>query len=311
LNGTVEGLREALAARYTIEQEIGAGGMAMVYLAEDIKHHRKVALKVLRPELAATLGAERFIREIEIAARLTHPHILPLHDSGDAGGLLYYVMPYVAGENLRQRMLRERETRGGFDPDAAVRIVREVCSALDYAHRQNIVHRDIKPENILLAEGHAVVADFGVARAISVAGGVKLTQSGFAVGTPMYMSPEQAVGSKDIDGATDIYSLAMVLYEMLVGELPKTPEARRSVFTDTPAEDRRRLTVVPQPVARALARASAEKARDRFSTAAEFAAALRPRAGRWDVTPRWLKTIAAGASAPIMILRRLVRSFKE
>jgi len=192
---TLDRLTAALADRYAIERKLGAGGMATVYLAEDLKHRRKVALKVLRPELAATLGPDRFVREIEIAAGLTHPHILPLHDSGDAGGFLYYVMPYVEGESLRDRLERE----GKLSVEDAIRITDQVASALSHAHQRGIVHRDIKPENILLAGDQAIVADFGIARAVEVAGGERLTGTGLAIGTPAYMSPEQALASEEVD----------------------------------------------------------------------------------------------------------------
>lgn len=253
--------------------------MATVYLAEDLKHHRKVAVKVLRPELAATLGAERFLREIEIAAGLTHPHILTLIDSGEADGSLYYVMPYVEGENLRRRIDRERlATGGGLLLEDALRIASEVAGALDYAHRRNIVHRDVKPENILLAEGHAVVADFGIARAVSAAGGETLTQVGSPIGTPRYMSPEQAMGAPDVDARTDIYSLALVLYEMIAGELPHTPSELRSIsegrLSNTPPEHRRRLETLPRAAADALAQALAVDPAGRLDTAESFASAL-------------------------------------
>ncbi len=196
MSDVFERLKIALADRYAIQRELGAGGMATVYLAEDVKHHRKVAVKVMRPELAAVLGAERFLREIEIAANLTHPHILPLHDSGEAAGFLYYVMPYVEGESLRDRLVREKQ----LAVDDALEITRQVARALGYAHARNVVHRDIKPENILLAEGEAVVADFGIAKAIHASGGESLTETGMAIGTPWYMSPEQATGSHEVDG---------------------------------------------------------------------------------------------------------------
>ena len=191
-------LKTALADRYAIQEELGAGGMATVYLAEDLKHHRKVAVKVLWPELAAVLGSERFIREIEIAAGLSHPHILPFHDSGEADGFLYYVMPYIEGESLRDKLSREKQ----FAMDDTLTITKAVASALDYAHRHGVIHRDIKPENILLQEKHAVVADFGIARAISHAGGERMTETGLAVGTPAYMSPEQA-SADELDARSD------------------------------------------------------------------------------------------------------------
>src|SRR5436309_3375401 len=220
-------LRDALADRYAVERELGRGGMATVFLAEDLKHRRPVAIKVLHPELAAAVGAERFLREIEIAARLQHPHILPLYDSGAAGSLLYYVMPYVEGESLRDRLNREKQ----LGLEDAVRITTEVAGALAYAHSHGVVHRDIKPENILLSGGTAVVADFGIARALSVAGESQpLTQTGTVVGTPAYMSPEQATGSDQVGGRSDQYSLACVLYEMLVGEPPFTGATPQAVM---------------------------------------------------------------------------------
>jgi serine/threonine-protein kinase len=206
-------LKDALADRYRIERELGRGGMATVYLAEDLK---RVAIKVLDPEVAAAIGPERFLGEIATVARLTHPHILPMHDSGIADGLLYYVMPYVEGESLRDRLAREKQ----LPLEDALRIAREVADALSYAHSRGLIHRDIKPENILLQEGHAVVADFGIARTAAAAGGEKLTATGIAVGTPAYMSPEQAAGGRDLDGRSDLYSLGCALYEMLAGVPP-------------------------------------------------------------------------------------------
>src|SRR6266446_2769917 len=217
-------LQAALADRYAVERELGHGGMATVYLAQDLKHHRKVAIKVLNPELAAALGPDRFLREIEIAAGLSHPHILPLHDSGEAGGLLYYVMPFVEGESLRDRLNREQQ----LPLEDALQITREVADALTYAHSHDVAHRDIKPENILLQARHAVVSDFGIARAITAAAAGNLTATGVAIGTPAYMSPEQASGQSQIDGRADIYALGCMLYEMLAGDPPflaSTPQA--------------------------------------------------------------------------------------
>jgi len=209
-------LQSSLAERYAIEHEVGRGGMATVYLAQDLRHGRPVALKVLHPELAMSLGSERFLREIQIAARLQHPHIVPLYDSGQAGELLYYVMPFIEGESLRQ--LLERTPRLALED--AVRIARAVASALDYAHRQKIVHRDIKPENVMLSEGEPMVTDFGIAKAVSAAVAGSLTQTGTAVGTPTYMSPEQASGEPELDARSDIYSLGAMLYEMIGGTAP-------------------------------------------------------------------------------------------
>ena len=208
-------LKSNLSDRYTLERELGAGGMATVYLATDVRHDREVAIKVLHPELSASIGAERFEREIKLAAKLQHPHILGLYDSGETDKLLYYVMPFVKGESLRDRLNRE----GQLTIDDAIQIALEVADALGHAHAQGIVHRDIKPENILLSGGHALVADFGIARAATEAGGHKLTQTGMAVGTPVYMAPEQAVGDA-VGPTSDLYSLGCVLYEMLSGEPP-------------------------------------------------------------------------------------------
>jgi hypothetical protein len=269
-----DGLVTALADRYDFERELGSGGMAIVYLAIDRKHSRQVALKVLRPELAASLGADRFLREIQIAAKLTHPHILPLYDSGEAGGFLYYVMPYVEGETLRGRLQRE----GSASPTQVARIAEEVAGALDYAHRNGVVHRDIKPENILLEDGHAVVADFGVARAVSTAGGEQLTHTGLAVGTPLYMSPEQAAGDTELDGRSDIYSLACVVYEMISGSAPftgNTPQeilAKRLTQTVPPLSER--VEGTPPDLEQALMKALASDPGLRFERAGEFAEAV-------------------------------------
>ena len=281
-------LTAALADRYRIERELGQGGMATVYLAEDLKHHRKVAVKVLRPELSAALGPERFLREIETTAGLHHPHILPLYDSGSTGGqggsgadrspapppLLYYVMPFVEGESLRDRLNREKQ----LPLEDALRITREVADALSFAHSRGIVHRDIKPENILLESGHAVVADFGIARAVSEAGADRLTATGMSVGTPLYMSPEQAAGESDLDGRSDLYSLACVLYEMLAGQPPFTGATAANVVHQHLTAEARSISqlrpAVPSAVADVLARALAKNPADRFSPAAHFAAAL-------------------------------------
>src|SRR5690349_11529014 len=206
----------ALSGRYTIERELGAGGMATVYLARDVKHDRKVAVKVLHPDLAAALGAERFLAEIRTTANLQHPHILALHDSGEADGFLFYVMPFIDGESLRDRLTRERQLPIGD----ALRIAREVADALGYAHEHGVIHRDIKPENILLQGGHAFVADFGIALAVQSAGGQRMTQTGLSLGTPQYMSPEQAMGERTIDARSDLYALGAVVYEMLTGDPP-------------------------------------------------------------------------------------------
>jgi tetratricopeptide (TPR) repeat protein len=267
-------LNDAFVSRYRVERELGRGGMAAVYLAEDLKHRRHVAIKVVKSELAAVLGPERFLREIEISARLDHPHILPLYDSGEADGLLYYVMPYVEGESLRDRLAREKQ----LPVDDALQIAREVADALSYAHSHDVIHRDIKPENILLAGGHARVADFGIARAVTEAGGQRLTETGLAIGTPAYMSPEQAAGSRDLDGRSDLYSLGCVLYEMLAGEPPFTGPVDTLVHQHlavqpTPITSLR--PAVPAAVSAALMRALAKTPADRFSPAAQFAEALR------------------------------------
>ncbi|HEY7027216.1 MAG TPA: protein kinase [Gemmatimonadales bacterium] len=270
-----------LADRYKIERELGQGGMATVYLALDLKHDRKVAIKVLRPELAAVIGAERFLAEIKTTANLRHPHILPLYDSGEvtAGSerpqsFLFYVMPFVEGESLRDRLTRQKQ----LPIDEALTIAREVADALGYAHAHGIVHRDIKPENILLEGGHSVVADFGIARAMSVAGADRLTQTGMSIGTPLYMSPEQAAGDPNVDGRSDLYSLGCVLYEMLGGQPPFTGPtaevvARQHLVTDAALITNLRPTVPPE-VAGALARSLAKNPADRFNPAAQFVQAL-------------------------------------
>lgn len=264
----------ALAGRYTIEREIGRGGTATVWLAEDIRHSRRVAIKLLRPELAAMLGTERFLLEIEIVARLTHPHILPLFDSGDANGVPFYVMPYVAGESLRGLMDRQRQL-----PIAdAIRIGREIAGALGFAHEQGVIHRDVKPENILLAGGHAVITDFGIARAIDVASNERLTMLGIAVGTPAYISPEQAAGDPNVDARSDIYSLGCMIYEMLVGDPPFTGRTKNEIiakrFVERPVLVSSLREGIPASVAGAVERALERDADKRFPTAAEFSLAL-------------------------------------
>jgi serine/threonine-protein kinase len=249
----LEQLKSALADRYLIEREIGRGGMATVYLAEDLKHRRKVAVKVLLPDLAVAIGAARFLREIEIAAQLTHPHILPLHDSGEADGFLYYVMPYIEGETLRGRLQRERQ----LPIEDALLITREVADGLSHAHSLGVVHRDIKPENILLASGHAVVADFGIARAITEAGGERLTETGLSIGTPAYMSPEQAMGEQDVSARSDIYSLGCVAYEMLAGDPPFTGTNPQAILA--------RKTLEPPPPLRTARDTVQRPSNGRFS----------------------------------------------
>src|SRR4051812_70817 len=277
-SATFTQLTLALAARYRIERELGAGGMATVYLAHDVKHERDVAIKVLHPDLGAALGGDRFLAEIRMTARLQHPHILPLLDSGASDGLLYYVMPYVAGETLRTRLERERQ----LPIPEAVRIAREVADALGSAHDRGIVHRDVKPENILLQGGHALVADFGIALAVQQAGGQRMTQTGLSLGTPQYMAPEQAAGEKNVDARADIYALGAVTYEMLVGEAPFTGPSVQAIVARVMTEEPRSLTVqrkaIPIAIEDAVLRALEKLPADRFSTAGEFGLALDPRA---------------------------------
>jgi serine/threonine-protein kinase len=270
-------LQTALATSYTIERELGRGGMATVFLARDLRHDRPVALKVLHPAFASTLGPERFQREIRLAARLQHPHILTVHDSGEiegpSGPLLWFTMPYIRGESLRDRLTREKQ----LPVEDALRITREAADALSYAHAEGVIHRDVKPENILLSGNHALVADFGIARAVDAASD-KLTETGMAVGTAAYMSPEQASGQRDLDPRTDIYSLGVVLYEMLAGETPFAgPTAQATIarrFMETPRPVRQLREAVPEQVEQALQRALARTPADRFGSAGEFAAAL-------------------------------------
>ena len=275
MNDAQSRLASALADRYRIDREIGAGGMATVYLAEDLKHLRKVAIKVLRPELGALIGAQRFLTEIRTTANLQHPHILGLIDSGEVAGLLYYVMPYIDGESLRARLNRERQ----LSVEDATRIATEVASALDYAHRHGVVHRDIKPENILLQDGTALVADFGIALAVSAAGADRMTETGLSLGTPAYMSPEQAMAEREVTGKSDVYSLGAVTYEMLAGEPPFTGANAQAVLSRMLVEDPRPLRTlrktVPPAAEDAVLCALQKLPADRWNTAGEFALALR------------------------------------
>jgi serine/threonine-protein kinase len=282
---------------YRVLRSLGHGGMATVYLARDERHRRSVALKVLHPDLAHALGAERFLREIEVEANLTHPHILPLHDSGEAAGLLYYVMPYIEGESLRDRLRRETQ----LPVDEALQLAREVADALAYAHGQGVIHRDIKPENILLSGGHALVADFGIARALDQAGRERLTETGMAVGTAAYMSPEQASAASHIDGRSDVYSLGCVVYEMLAGEPPYTGPTAHAIiakrFSDPVPGARRVRPSVPESVDQAVTRALALVAADRFATAADFARALQTTPPSPTATPTVPLVPARGAGS--------------
>ena len=265
-------LRAALVDRYVIERELGRGGMATVYLARDLKHGRFVALKVLSPALAASLGADRFLREIELAARLQHPHIVPVFDSGDAAGVLWYTMPYVEGETLRARLDRERQ----LPLDEAVRIASEAARALEYAHQHGVLHRDVKPENLLLTtDGSTLVADFGIARPWNETDG--LTATGLVVGTPGYMSPEQAAGERTLDARSDVYALGSVLYEMLAGEMPYSGPNAQAILAKRLSEPVPRLSTtrdVPAAIEQTVGRALARVPADRFASAAEFQRAL-------------------------------------
>ena len=267
-------LNAALEGRYRIERMLGEGGMATVYLADDLKHDRKVALKVLKPELGAIVGAERFLGEIKVTATLQHPNILPLFDSGEADKLLFYVMPHVEGESLRERLDREKQ----LPVDEAVKIVTDVAEALDHAHRKGVIHRDIKPANILLSDGRPLIADFGIALAVSVAGGGRLTETGLSVGTPYYMSPEQAAADREVNPASDVYSLACVLYEMLLGDPPHIGSSAQAVLakilTDVPTAPQAIRTSIPANVDAAIRKALEKLPADRFTGAQEFARAL-------------------------------------
>jgi len=293
----LEQLQANLPDRYRVDREVGRGGMATVFLAHDLKHDRAVAIKVLHPDLAATLGPERFLREIKVAARLNHPHIVPLHDSGQAGALLYYVMPFVEGESLRARLNRS----GALSVEEAVEIARDVASALDYAHRQQVVHRDIKPENVMMHEGEAMVTDFGIAKAVRAAGASEsITQTGVAIGTPAYMSPEQASGEREPDGRSDIYSLGCVLFEMLTGKPPFSGPTAQALlmkrFLEQPPSARAARSAVPADLDRAVSKSMAIAPEERFETAALLAHALAPHA---VVTPSESTPTAAVPAAAV------------
>ncbi|MEE8061387.1 MAG: serine/threonine-protein kinase, partial [Gemmatimonadales bacterium] len=295
----LDDLRSALDDRYEIEKEIGRGGMAIVFRATDRKHNRPVAIKVLLPDLAASVGHERFLREIEIAAKLQHPHILPVYDSGEADGLLYYVMPFVEGESLRDLIVRQ----GRLAPEDALRIAGEVAGALDFAHRHGVVHRDIKPANILISDGHALVADFGIARAISVSGSAGLTQAGMAIGTPSYMSPEQAFGETELDGRTDIYSFGCVLYEALAGNPPFEGTTPQAIVAQTISGPTPQLESDPYGVQQVIDRAMEKDPADRFQTASEIVAALRSGTTTGPIRrPRRSRQFAAAAAIGIAIV---------
>jgi class 3 adenylate cyclase len=267
-------LKDALGSRYVVERELGRGGGATVFLAKDARYDREVAIKVLRAELAEMLGADRFLHEIRVSAKLTHPNIVALYDSGEANGVLYYVMPLLHGETLREVITRERQ----LPVDRAIEIIRNVAKGLDHAHRQGVIHRDIKPENIFLHEGQPVILDFGIALALATAGADRLTQAGSFLGTPAYMSPEQAAGDRDLDVRADVYALGCVLYEMLAGDPPFTGSNLQSVIAkilhETPARIARLRPSVPAHVDEAVNRAIAKVPADRFSSAGDFAAAL-------------------------------------
>jgi len=306
----VSRLNEALKDHYAIERELGEGGMAVVYLAEDLRHHRKVALKVLKPELAAVVGAERFLTEIETTANLQHPHILPLFDSGEASGFLFYVMPFVEGESLREKLDREHQ----LPVDEALGIASDLAEALDYAHRHGVIHRDIKPANILMHEGRPLIADFGIALAVGAAGGARLTETGLSVGTPYYMSPEQATGDISVGPPSDIYALGCVLYEMLVGEPPYTGSTAQAVLgriiQGRPVSLTEQRQSIPANVEAAVRKALEKLPADRFTVASELGKALSDASFRHGEVAgaqagpaaRSWKRVAIGAGALAVVL---------
>jgi TolB-like protein len=299
---TIEQVRQAFAQSYAVEREVGQGGMATVYLARDLKHARPVALKVLRPELAAAMGGDRFPREIQIVAQLAHPHVLPLHDSGELGGFLFYVMPFVEGESLRQKLTREKR----LPLRETVRILREVTDALAYAHERGIIHRDIKPDNVMLSGRHAVVTDFGVAKAVSAAGADKLTTVGLALGTPAYMSPEQAMGETDLDHRSDIYAVGAMAYEMLTGEPPFARATAQAILSahvlEAPPDILALRDDVPPALADLIARCLAKDRTARWQSAEEMLPvlenALTPSGGMTPTSTRPVRVVAPPAAAP-------------
>ena len=304
--GSLDELKAALSDRYRLERELGEGGMATVYRAHDVKHNRQVAVKVLKPELAAVLGGQRFLKEIQVTVNLQHPHILPLYDSGSAAGALFYVMPVVRGESLRDRMVREKL----LTVDDAIGIIRQIAGALDFAHRQGIIHRDIKPENILLQDGDALLSDFGIALAVSEAGGGRLTGTGMSIGTLQYMSPEQATSERDLDARSDIYALGAVAYEMLAGEPPlsgPTPRAMiAKLMTERPTPLHVVRDIVPASVDAAVMGALEKGPADRFTTARQFADALTV-TGAAGAHDSGAKQTASAATAAGALRRRRAR----
>ena|SRR5688572_3047828 len=307
---TLEQVRQAFVQSYAVEREVGQGGMATVYLARDLKHSRQVALKVLRPELASAMGGDRFPREIQIIAQLSHPHILPLHDSGEMGGFLFYVMPFVEGESLRQKLTRD----GRMPVREAVRILREVADALAYAHERGIIHRDIKPDNVMLTGRHAVVTDFGVAKAVSAAGGDTLTTVGLALGTPAYMSPEQAMGEVDLDHRSDIYALGVMAYEMVTGETPFVRSTAQAILSahvlDAPPDLASKRGDVPPALTQFVQRCLAKQKTERWQSAEELLpileSALTPSGGLTPTNTRPVQVVPLKAAAPAKSRRWVV-----